>query len=154
MFFCLWIKYLWNGLTDLCQIHREDMFGPSLGWILISRSKVKVSRDKKCSVHSCHPWQWQNGTCLLQITSCGNRWEHSVTARGWFWQLYRRFPVNHFPGQTFPGQNLSRTRPFPDNYFSGQTFPGQVILRNFHVHNVCKFQLYRPSDTIGIWSVY
>ena len=29
-----------------------------------------------------------------------------------------------------------------------QTFPGQVILRNFHVHNVCKYQLYRPSHTI------
>jgi len=46
--------------------------------------------------------------------------------------LYRRFPDNHFPGQTFPGQ----------------TFPGQVILRNFHVHSVCKYQLYRPSHTI------
>jgi len=41
--------------------------------------------------------------------------------------LYRRFPHNHFPGQTFPGQ---------------------VILRNFHLHNVCKYQLYRPSHTI------
>ena len=29
-----------------------------------------------------------------------------------------------------------------------QTFPGQVILRNFHVHSVCKYQLYRPSHTI------
>ena len=29
-----------------------------------------------------------------------------------------------------------------------QTFPRQVILRNFHVHNVCKYQLYRPSHTI------
>ena len=29
-----------------------------------------------------------------------------------------------------------------------QTFPGQVILRNFHVHNVCKYQLYSPSHTI------
>jgi len=31
-----------------------------------------------------------------------------------------------------------------------QTFPGQVrpILRNFHVHNVCKYHHYRPSHTI------
>ena len=47
--------------------------------------------------------------------------------------LYRRFPDNHFPGQTFPGQDVSRTRRFPDNHFPGQTFLGQVILRNFHV---------------------
>jgi len=39
-------------------------------------------------------------------------------------------------------------RRFPDNHFPGQTFPGQVILRNFHVHSVCKYQLYRPSHTI------
>jgi len=30
-----------------------------------------------------------------------------------------------------------------------ETFPGQVILRNVHVlvHNVCKYQLQRPSHT-------
>ena len=39
-------------------------------------------------------------------------------------------------------------RRFPDNHFPGQTFPGQVILRNFPVHNVCKYQLCRPSHTI------
>jgi len=53
--------------------------------------------------------------------------------------LYR-----HFLGQTFPGQDVR----FPDNHFPGQTFPWQVILRNFHVHNVCKYQLYY-SHTIG-----
>ena len=100
-------------------------------------------------------------------------------------ELYRRFLDNHFPGQTFPGQDVSwtsrfpvktfpgqdvsrtrpfldnhfpgqdvsRTRRFPDNHFPGQTFhgqtfPGQVILRNFHVYSVCKYQLYRPSHTI------
>jgi len=62
--------------------------------------------------------------------------------------LYRRFPDNHFPGQTFPGQDISQTRPFLDNHFPGQTFPGQVILRNLLVHSVCKCQLYRPSHTI------
>jgi len=29
--FCLCMKYLWNRLTHLCQIHTEDEFGPSLG---------------------------------------------------------------------------------------------------------------------------
>ena len=73
----------------------------------------------------------------------------------------RRFPDKMFPGRVvsrtrpfpdnhFPGQDVSRTRRFPDNHFPGQTFPGQtfpgqVILRNFHVHSVCKYQLYRPS---------
>ena len=65
-----------------------------------------------------------------------------------FEALYRRFPDSHFPGQTFPGQVVSRTRPFPDKTFPGQTFPEQVILRNFHVHSVCKYQLYGPSHTI------
>ena len=36
----------------------------------------------------------------------------------------------------------------PANVNALQTFPGQVILMNFHVHNVCKYQLYRPSHTI------
>jgi len=63
------------------------------------------------------------------------------------------FPDKTFPGKTFPGQDVSPTRRFPDNHFPGQTFPGQtfprqVILRNFHVHSVCKYKLYRPSHTI------
>jgi len=77
--------------------------------------------------------------------------------------LYRRFPDNHFPGQVvsrtrrfpdkvFPGQGVSRTRPFPNSHFPGQTFPGQVILRNFQVHNVCKYQIYRPSQTICVYT--
>ena len=68
--------------------------------------------------------------------------------------LYRRFP-----DKTFPGQSLSWTRRFPERRFpyktfpvqtllGRQTFPGQVIPRNFHVHSVCKYQLYRPSYTI------
>jgi len=51
---------------------------------------------------------------------------------------YRRFP-----DKTFSGQDLSRTITFPD-----KTFPGHVILRNFHVHHVCKYQLYWPNQTI------
>jgi len=50
-----------------------------------------------------------------------------------------RFPDNHFPGQTIPGQDVSRTtacpnssivfrtRSFPDNHFHGQPFPGQFV---------------------------
>ena len=30
-FVCMWIKYLGDRWTDLHQIHREDVFGPSLG---------------------------------------------------------------------------------------------------------------------------
>ena len=60
----------------------------------------------------------------------------------------RRFSERRFPDKTFPGQDLSRTITFPDRRFPDKTFPGQVILRNFHVHNVCKCQLYRPSHTI------
>jgi len=35
-----------NRWTDLRQIHTEDMFGPLLGWVWMSRSKVKVTRAK------------------------------------------------------------------------------------------------------------
>ena len=55
--FCFWHRQsvvffvsVWNILgTDLCQIHTEDMFGPSLGqvWRSRSRSNVKVTSDKK-----------------------------------------------------------------------------------------------------------
>jgi len=53
-----------------------------------------------------------------------------------------------FPGQDVSRKDVSRTRRYPDNHFPGQTFPGQVILRNIHVHSVCKYKLYRPSHTI------
>ena len=43
-YFCM--KHLWNRWTDLRQIHREDMFGPSLRRIWMWESKVKVTRDK------------------------------------------------------------------------------------------------------------
>ena len=52
--------------------------------------------------------------------------------------LYRRFPDNHFPGQ-----DVSRKK-----RFRYKKFPGQVIIRNFPVHNVCTYQLYRSSHTI------
>ena len=45
-FFCLCMKYLGNCWTDFRQIHMEDAFGPLLGRVWRSRSKVKVTRDK------------------------------------------------------------------------------------------------------------
>jgi len=43
VFFCLCMKYLGNRWTDLRQIHREDVFGPSLGRTSL---KVKVKGAK------------------------------------------------------------------------------------------------------------
>jgi len=40
-------RYLGNRWTDLQQIHTDDMFGTSLGWVWRSRSKVKITRHKK-----------------------------------------------------------------------------------------------------------
>jgi len=45
--FCLWMKYLGNRVTDLCQIRKETVFGPSLVQVWMSRSKVRVTTDKK-----------------------------------------------------------------------------------------------------------
>jgi len=36
-------RELW---MDLCQIHMEDVFGPSHGQFWMSRSKVKITREK------------------------------------------------------------------------------------------------------------
>jgi len=41
LFVCLCAKYLLNHWTDLSQIHTEDVFGRSLGWVWMLRSKVK-----------------------------------------------------------------------------------------------------------------
>ena len=54
LFLCLLLKCLWNSWTDLRQIHREDVLGPSLRPVWMSRSKVKVTRDKICkTAESC-----------------------------------------------------------------------------------------------------
>ena len=45
--FCLCTKYLGNCWTDLYQIHRQDMFSPSLGRVWRSRSKVIGSPGTK-----------------------------------------------------------------------------------------------------------
>jgi len=53
--------------TDLRQIHMEDMFAASLGGVWMSRSKVKVIRDKNRFRRSHHPRQWLNGpVCCMQ----------------------------------------------------------------------------------------
>jgi len=44
--FWLCMKYLGNRWTNLRQIHMEDVFGPSLGRIWRSWSKIKVTMDK------------------------------------------------------------------------------------------------------------
>jgi len=45
--FCLCsMIYLGNRWTNLSQIHTEDVFGSSLGQAWMSRSKVKITRDK------------------------------------------------------------------------------------------------------------
>jgi len=85
--FCLCLEYLRKCWRDLHQIDREDMFGPSLRRVWMSTVKVKVTRGKKRAVCSHHPWQWRNGTCLLQIMSRGSGRHHSVgPGRGWFWR--------------------------------------------------------------------
>jgi len=33
VFFCLCMKYFGNSWKDLCRIHTEDVFGPSLRWV-------------------------------------------------------------------------------------------------------------------------
>ena len=39
--FCLCMKYLGNCWTDLRQIRVQGVFGPSLGWVWRSKSKIK-----------------------------------------------------------------------------------------------------------------
>jgi len=52
-FFCLWMKYLGNWSMDLCQIHRKDVFGPSLGRVWMSRWKIKSPGAKtRCALPS------------------------------------------------------------------------------------------------------
>jgi len=43
--FCLCMKYLVNRWMDLRQIHRVNVFSPSLGRVWMSWSKVKVTTD-------------------------------------------------------------------------------------------------------------
>jgi len=49
-------------------------------------------------------------------------------------RLYRSFQDKYFPGQTFPGQDVSRTSRFPDQshgFVPDKTFPGQDVSRKY-----------------------
>jgi len=72
---CLCIKYLWNCWADLHQIHSEDVLGPSLGRVWMSKSNVKVTRDKKNRKLLSHPhWQcivqWGDSIACLLTADC------------------------------------------------------------------------------------
>jgi len=64
-FVCLCIIYLENGWTDLRQIHREDMFGPTHRRVWLSRSKVKVMRDKKRKTAESSPLTMHSKACAV-----------------------------------------------------------------------------------------
>jgi len=63
--FCLCMKYIGNFWTDLCQIDREDVIGPSFGRVWRSRSKVKGQRSRlpgtktAFSALSSSVWMWR-----------------------------------------------------------------------------------------------
>ena len=87
---CLWLfrlcmKYLGNRWTDLHQIHREGVFGPSLGWVWMSRSKVKVTTDKKRGFQRISLNRWTDlrqidTEDVLGLSSLGRVWRSSSTS--------------------------------------------------------------------------
>ena len=83
--FCLRVKYLRNGWTNLCQIHREDVFGSSLRRVWMSSVNFKGQRSRRTKDALCSaitPQQWWNGMCSLQMSPCSSGRHHSVAARG------------------------------------------------------------------------
>jgi len=72
LFFCLLIKHPRNRRMDLCHIHWEDVFGPSLGrgWML--RSKVQVipgTKNMLCTPLTRLPQQqWKGQFCCMTQT--------------------------------------------------------------------------------------
>ena len=68
------MKYLWNRWMDLHQIQTEDVFGPSLEWVWMSRSKVKFTRDIKqhfsALLVACMHFVFGK-TSLLYAVNCG-----------------------------------------------------------------------------------
>jgi len=51
--FCSCIKYLENRWTDLRQILKEDVFGPLLGWVWMSSTKVKGQDHQGQKTKNC-----------------------------------------------------------------------------------------------------
>jgi len=65
---------------------KGDVFGPLLERVWMSRSKVKVTKDKKCTVHSCHPpavTEW-NALAANNVMRLQKGPFHCC--RGWFWR--------------------------------------------------------------------
>ena len=111
------IHWPWTRPVDTGSVCRRAIVSP-VQMSVAWRSEVK-GQHEVCYhyVNLSHIGAWVV-TCNAMRTYLADGWANVM--------LYRRFPDNHFPGQTFPGQ---------------------VILRNFHVHSVCKYKLYRPSHT-------
>jgi len=97
---CFWISYVHQFFTAHSKLHKVLFLALSVTaerictkftrktWSLSQTSfNVKVKEGQghhgqKHAVHSYHPRQRWNGTCLLRITSRNSRLDHSVTARG------------------------------------------------------------------------
>jgi len=108
-----------------CQISSWSVCNVPVGWKTTNLTKLWILG---ASTPTPSPIRVKRGTRQQTHNLCF----HIIFHFSWcVTSLYRRFPDNHFPGQTFPGQDLSRTITFPDMTFPGKTFPGQVILRIF-----------------------
>ena len=55
---------------DLREIHSEDVFGPSLGRVWMSRSKVKVTRDKAGKTAASSPLTVHCNVCTVHCKWC------------------------------------------------------------------------------------
>ena len=72
-------------LNILRQIHWEDVFGPSLGRVWMSRSKSRSPGTKLGKLLRHSHWQCIVRCCIrrmLQMMSSSNRLHHSITAGG------------------------------------------------------------------------
>jgi len=85
--------------TDLHQTHTEDVFGPLLGWVWISGSKVKATTDKNGVFGGCRGNCWMD---LRQIyaedmfgPSLGRVWRsRSILAACVIWKNIRALVWN------------------------------------------------------------
>jgi len=101
----------------------------------------------------CACWWWTLWTHALTWNACSFMWFTRTFYGFTDVSLTATFSDRRFPDKSFSGQDLSRTRLFPDDHFPGQTFSGQVILRNFHLHNVCKYQFDSVNFVIIKWKM-
>jgi len=68
--FCLCLKYLENHWTDLREIHRLDVFGPSLGRFWMSRSNVKGQGHQGQKAVSALPSPPSSGKMVPSAACC------------------------------------------------------------------------------------